>query len=150
MTHEVVVRNNDDLKNRIINLIESNMSAISLIAEQLDVDELLVRTLILEAVAERKLSGNLTTDESRFYRSDVKMPTIKDVEPEEFEMPKPPSLLIPKVVIGSGIGLFIAGQILIRLSLAETTMYNISTMFVFGGLVTIIAGLCTLTRISSK
>ena len=150
MTREVVVHDNAKLKDQIIKLIESNMSAIPLIAEQLEIDEMLVRALILEAVEEGLINGHLSPDETRFYRSDIKMPTASAVSIEEYEIPPPPSILVQKAILGSGIGLFIAGQILIRLVEAETTMYNISTMLVFGGLVTIILGLCSLSKAGSK
>lgn len=150
MTHEVVVHDDARLKDQIIHLIETNMSAIPLIAEQLELDEALVRTLILEAVNEGRITGYLSPDEVRFYRSDVKMPTASEIPVEESELPPPPSFLIPKAILGGGIGLFIAGQIMIRVVEAETTWYNISTMMVFGGLVTIILGLCALSKTSSK
>lgn len=150
MTHEVVVHDNAKLKDDIIQLIESNVSAIPLIAEQLELDESLVRTLILEAVDEGRVAGYMSPDEIRFYRTDIKMPTISETPKEEFELPPAPSLLVPKAILGGGIALFVAGQILVRLAEIETTMYNISTMFVFGGLVTIILGLCSLSKSGSK
>ena len=150
MTHEVVVHDDAELKDLVLNLIENNMSSISLIAEQLEIDEDLVRALVIDAVDDGRLSGHLSPDETRFYRTDIKMPTTSSSPKEEFQMPTAPSLLIPKAILGGGIGLFIAGQILIRFVEAETTMYNISTMLVFGGLVTIILGLCSFSKVGSK
>lgn len=150
MTHEVVVHDNAKLKDQIVKLIENNISAIPLIAEQLEIDEVLVRTLILEAVEEGQINGHLSPDEIRFYRSDIKMPTAQSSSIEEYEIPSAPSMLVQKVILGAGIGLFVAGQILIRLAEVESTMYNISTMLVFGGLVTIILGLCSLSKTGSK
>lgn len=150
MVQDLAAQDSAHLKERVIELIEKNMSAIPIIAEQLDCEDSVVRNMIIEAVEEGKLHGHLSPDELRFYRTDVKMPTSTGEIQEEYQMPSPPSLLIPKVIIGSGIGLFIAGQVLIRLSLVDTVMYNISTMLVFGGLVTIIGGLCSLTQIGSK
>lgn len=150
MTHEVVVHNNAELKEQVLKLIENNVSAIALIAEQLDIDETHVKALILEAVEEDQISGHFNPDETRFYRSDIRMPTTSAAPEEEFQMPPAPSLLIPKAILGGGIVLFIAGEILVRLVEAETTMYNISTMFVFGGLVTIILGLCAFSKVGSK
>ncbi len=150
MVQDLAAQDIAHLKERVIELIEKNMSAIPLIAEHLDSEESVVRDLIIEAVNEGKLNGHLSPDELRFYRSDVKMPTTTGEIEEEYQMPSPPSLLIPKVIIGSGIGMFIAGQVLIRLSVMDTPMYNISTMLVFGGLVAIIAGLCSLTQVGSK
>ena len=144
LTHEVIIQDDSYLKPKIIELIHNNHSSISLIAEYLEADSEQVKNLVLEALKEGKITGRLSEDELRFYRSDVKMPDPSSMIEEE-ESTKP-SLLIPKVILLGGIALFVAGQIVIRVASEGTAMYNMSTALVFGGLFTIVGGLYAFTR----
>lgn len=150
LVQEVSVHDNAVLKESIIDMIERNLSAIQLIAEHLDIDESHVRTLILEAVEEGRLNGYISPDEIRFYRSDIKTTTISKTKGDEVQIPTSPSLLIQKIILGTGIGLFITGQILIRILEIETTMYNMSRSLVMVGLIVFISGLCSFLRTEEK
>ncbi len=144
VTHEVILQDEAHLKEKIIELILNNHSSINLIAEYLEVDPEQVRHLILEAVRERTISGRLTEDELRFYRSDVKMPDPSSLV-EDVDMTVP-SLLFPKMILFGGIVIFFAGQIIIRTAAEGTALYNMSTALVFGGLFTIVGGLYAFSR----
>jgi hypothetical protein len=144
LTHEVAIQDDSHLKSKIIELVHNNHSSISLIAEYLEADPEQVKHLILEALKEGRITGRLSEDELRFYRSDVKMPDPSSMV-EEDESARS-SLLIPKAILFGGIALFVAGQIVIRMASEGTATYNMSTALVFGGLFTIIGGLYAFTR----
>ncbi|MHA2424458.1 MAG: hypothetical protein ACXAEF_06700 [Candidatus Thorarchaeota archaeon] len=131
------------LKDRIVILIQSNHSSINLLAEYLEADVNHVRSLIIQAVDEGLISGWMTEDELRFYRSDVKLP---DPTSESEEVIETTSLLIPKLITIGGIALFIAGQVIFRMTVEGTALYNMSTALIFGGLFTIFGGLYSFSR----
>lgn len=143
MTFDVTLH--DKSKDEIVKLISSNLSAISLIAEQLDISETLVTSIIEELVEEGTIHGWFSSDGLRFYRSDVKMPTALEEQVEE-EIAGNPKHMIPKAIIATGISLFIAGQILIRLFVEGLPMHNTAAGMVMLGLITIFGGLFSLTK----
>jgi len=138
----------EESKNRedITHLISNNFSAINLIAEQLDISEEVVSTIIAELVEEGTINGWFSPDGLRFYRSDVKLPTISEKPVEEQEEVYNYKLMIPKVIVVLGIALFIAGQILVRLFSEGAPLYNTASGMVMLGLIVTFGGLYSFTK----
>ena len=149
MTTEIALQDNSIAKQKIVQLISNNISAIPLIAEHIKISEDLVSALISELVEEGVLKGTISQDGLRFYRSDIKMPTILE---ESIEEPQKDSsmLMIPKAIVITGISLFIAGQIFVRIFEVGTSLRDTAAGLVFLGLIAIFGGLFTFTKFEAK
>ena len=145
MISNTTLHENSKIREDIIHLISNNFSAINLIAEQLDISEEVVSTIIAELVEEGTLNGWFSPDGLRFYRSDVKLPTISE-EPVEEQEDNDFKFMIPKVIVLSGISLFIAGQILVRLFSEGAPLYNTASGMVMLGLIITFGGLYSFTK----
>ncbi|MDF1539332.1 MAG: hypothetical protein P1Q69_10570 [Candidatus Thorarchaeota archaeon] len=146
MTLDTTLQDKSKIKEEISHLISTNFSAIGLIAEHLDISEEAVSTLITELVESGTINGGISPDGLRFYRSDVKMPAISEEPVEEIQEDESIKFLIPKAILGTGIALFIAGQILIRIMAEGVPLYNTAGGMVMVGLITILAGLFSFTK----
>ncbi|MFW9847564.1 MAG: hypothetical protein ACFFF4_00385 [Candidatus Thorarchaeota archaeon] len=149
MTSEVSLQDKTTIKQEIVRLISSNISAIHLVAEHLKVSDEVVSSLILELVEEGKLKGTISEDGLRFFRSDVKMPTISN-EPVEEEQKGNPMFIIPKAIVTMGIAMFIAGQIFTRVFAQGTPLQETSAGLVLLGLIAIFGGLFSFTKFEER
>ncbi len=146
MTSEIALQEKSRIKEEIVHLISNNFSAINLIAEHLDTSEEIVTTIITELVESDTVNGGISPDGLRFYRSDVKMSAVSEEPVEEEQKDDTIKYLIPKAILGTGIALFIIGQILIRIMAEGAPLYNTAGGMVMVGLITIFAGLFLFTK----
>ena len=72
-----------DIAEEIARLIQSKMSSIESISERLDLEKDTVLEHIAELLEGDVIQGRLSSDNSRFFRSDVKQATGSDGSPEE-------------------------------------------------------------------
>jgi hypothetical protein len=137
MTTEVTLEKKVTTKQEIAQLISNNVSAIPLIAEHLHINESEVILKLEELVEEGILKGTISEDGLRFYRSDVKMPTISDETVVEVQEDNS-MFMIPKAIIVTGIIMFFAGQIFTRVFAEGTALRETSAGLVLLGLIAII------------
>jgi hypothetical protein len=145
MTTEITLENKATTKQDIVQLITNNVSAIPLIAEHLQIDDELVISLLEDLVEEKTLKGTICENGLRFYRSDVKMPTHFE-ESEEEEIEDNPMAMVPKLIVATGIIMFITGQIFTRVFTQGTPLQETSAGLVVLGLFAIFGGLFSFTK----
>jgi hypothetical protein len=132
----------------LVDLVERNVSSIDMLSSQTGLSPEETQKMLLELVEEGKLSGRLTSDGSRFYRSDVKTsdaPTIAST-PETVIVKKDtrPGILI----MISGIIMFLAGNLLVNLNVEFSTLWNIGSAVIFLGPLVLIAGMLYVSRLN--
>ncbi|MHA1907223.1 MAG: hypothetical protein ACW98Y_08005 [Candidatus Thorarchaeota archaeon] len=149
MITEITLQEKPETKQEIVHLISNNVSAILLIAEHLHVNEEVVSSLIAELVEEGILKGTFSPDGLRFYRSDVKMPTLSE-EPEEVVEKDNSMFIIPKSIVVIGIIMFVVGQIFARIFAEGTSLREMSGGLVLIGLLAIFGGLFSFTKFEEK
>ena len=78
MTQVPTSQDNTDIDSQLIHFIQCKMSLIEMMSERLDMEKEIVLDHIKELVKDGKIHGRVSSDNSRFFRSDVKMPTKSD------------------------------------------------------------------------
>jgi hypothetical protein len=131
-----------DKREELIDLImNGNVSAIAILVDRLEIPSEEVVVIIKELLDEGRLSGSLTEDEQRFFKSEVKLseaPAIDSgVKPPEFLSfnTKPP-------IIVSIVGfLIIALGLIINANAADIVEQNFAAVLLFVGLFVTMIGL---------
>ncbi len=128
----------DDKKQLLIQLIlENNFSAIETLSYKLGISKEEVVILIKELQLESKLHGTLTSDENRFFKSEVKVSEAPVIEHENEE---PPFL---KYNTRPGLITAFIGFIVIVAGIAVNSFSTIQTVSDMSAILTF-AGLCIL------
>lgn len=137
----------EEQKQLLIQLIvDKNVSAIETFSEKLALPKEEVITLISQLLEEGKLHGNLTSDEKRFFKSEVKMsqaPVVSDKD-------EGPSFL--KYDIRPGLIVTSFGLIVIIIGVAFNSITSIQNagdvlaILTFIGVVVLIIGLLMVAR----
>ncbi|UCE11526.1 MAG: hypothetical protein JSW61_06230 [Candidatus Thorarchaeota archaeon] len=77
----------DEIKQKIVELVvERDLSSIELISDMLEIDEDVTLAAIQELLSEGQLKGNLTDDNTRFFKAEIDL-SDKPVIPRESEEP---------------------------------------------------------------
>ncbi|MHA1909964.1 MAG: hypothetical protein ACW98Y_21910 [Candidatus Thorarchaeota archaeon] len=151
MIQDTTSSNPTQLKDNLRELVDhSNMSSIEMISEALGVDEELTTELLLQLVEDGILSGYLTEDGTRFYRSDVKksdapIASVIDelvIEPHE----RSNAFYVPLL----GLIVFIAGQVIHQIFGQIEAYYGYTSGLVMGGLLLLVFGLIYMASVDSK
>ncbi len=130
----------------LMELVEKNVSSIDMLSSQLGIPPEETQKMLLDLVAEGKLTGKLTADGSRFFRSDVKTsdaPTI--VSAPELEIGRQdarPGFFI----MLSGIILFVIGNLLVNMTAEFRTLWSLGSALLFAGPLVLIAGLFYISK----
>jgi hypothetical protein len=132
----------------LVELVERNVSSIDLLSSQIGIAPEEIRRMLIELVEEGTLSGRLTSDGSRFYRSDVKTsdaPTIASA----------PQLVIERrdtrpgiLIMLSGIIMFIAGNLLVNLNVEFSVLWSIGSAVILIGPLVLVAGMFYVSRLN--
>jgi hypothetical protein len=132
----------------LVDLVERNVSSIDMLSSQIGVSPEETKRILIELVEEGKLSGRLTSDGSRFYRSDAKTsdaPTIASApEPVIERRDTRPGILI----MLSGIVMFIAGSLLVNLNVEFSFLWSIGSAVILLGPLVLIAGMFYVSRLN--
>ena len=132
----------------LVDLVEKNVSSIDMLSSQTGLSPEETKKMLAELVQEGKLSGRLTSDGSRFYRSDAKTsdaPTIVSApEPVIERRDTRPGILI----MLSGIVMFIAGNLLVNLNVEFSILWSIGSAVIFLGPLVLIAGMFYVSRLN--
>ncbi|MHA1936033.1 MAG: hypothetical protein ACW97A_12205 [Candidatus Thorarchaeota archaeon] len=78
MIQEPTFQDDTDIDSQLIHFIQCKMSLIEIMSERLDLEKEIVLDHIQKLLEEGKVHGRVSSDNSRFFRSDVKMPTKSD------------------------------------------------------------------------
>ncbi|MFX0053464.1 MAG: hypothetical protein ACFFAX_02640 [Promethearchaeota archaeon] len=132
----------------LVDLVENNVSSIDMLSSRIGLSPEETQKMLMELVEEGKLSGRLTSDGSRFYRSDAKTsdaPTIASApEPVIERRDTRPGLII----MLSGIIMFIAGNILVNLNVEFSLLWSIGSAIIFLGPLVLVAGMYYVSRLN--
>ncbi|TFG30685.1 hypothetical protein EU527_14145 [Candidatus Thorarchaeota archaeon] len=137
----------EDKKQSLIQLVkEKNVSAIETLSKEIGLSGDQVISLIKELLEEGRLQGTLTSDEKRFFKSDIKIskaPVIerKDEEPSFLDYDIRPGLTIS--LIGF---LILICAIAINTFLTIQNASDISAILIFVGLAILFIGLLLVAR----
>jgi hypothetical protein len=136
------------LKEALIAFVnEAGLSSTLMMCEQLAVPQETVIILLKELLDENKISGYLSEDESRFFKSSEKNPeTPVHIAPRDTPAIVQADRGVLAYVPVIGIITFIAGQVLNQTSLPS----NITEGIVMGGLLITVLGLIYITMIDSQ
>ena len=141
----------DLLKRSLTNIVnETGLSSIEVMSEQLGIHDELTSELLKDLVDQGAISGHLTDDGSRFFRTDVKQSDAPVVIPnQELDVntaDRGYGIYIPI----AGIVIFIVGQILHNTIGQLETYWNMTSGVVMGGLIILILGLVYIALIDTK
>ncbi|MFW9804430.1 MAG: hypothetical protein ACFFFC_17360 [Candidatus Thorarchaeota archaeon] len=132
----------------LVDLVENNVSSIDMLSSRIGLSPEATQKMLMELVEEGKLSGRLTSDGTRFYKSDVKTsdaPTVASApEPVIEERDTKPGIII----MLSGIIMFISGNILVNLNAEFSFLWSIGSAIIFLGPLVLIAGMYYVSRLN--
>ncbi len=83
MTQTSTSQDNRDIDEEITRLIHSKMSSIDFMSEHLSLEKESILERITRLLEDGVIQGRISSDKSRFFRSDVKRPTTSDGTNEE-------------------------------------------------------------------
>ncbi len=130
------------MKDKLIDLImRENVSAIETMANELETTSEEVIEILSKLVESGDLSGLLTEDCTRFYKSTVKLSGAPKIEREE----KPPSFMTfntkPAIAIASVGFLLIAAGVIVNAFAADIIEQNFAAVLILFGLIIAMSGL---------
>ena len=132
----------------LVDLVERNVSSIDTLSSQIGVSLDETKRILIELVEDGKISGRLTPDGSRFYKSDAKTsdaPTIASApEPVIERRDTRPGILI----MLSGIIMFISGNLLMNLNIEFSLLWSIGSAVILLGPLVLIAGMFYISRLN--
>ncbi len=125
MTSEAIIQNSENTEQQILGLINSNISALSIMSEYLEIEQEIVHDTLQQMIEKGKVKGKITEDGERFYKTDTRMPkeAIADDIEEKDEKFSLRSFAFRVTLIGALIA-FIAGQVFVRLDIEGSPLYN--------------------------
>jgi hypothetical protein len=136
------VQDMSDKKEQLIDLVmNGNVSGIQILVDRLEIESEEVIKLIHELLEEGRLSGSLTEDGRRFFKSEVKLseaPTIarEDSPPDFLSFNSKPA--IATAIIGF---LIMAVGLIINSMATDFVEQNFATMIIFVGLIVAMTGM---------
>lgn len=122
---------------------EQNMSSVTMISEELGIDEDTARVYLQDLVEKGELSGYITEDGSRFFKRDVHMTSAPIVASHEEWIPETHDTKLGKVIFVVGIALVIAGQAVPRLLVNDFSI-GMGAALAMLGFVALLGGLASI------
>jgi hypothetical protein len=143
----MTMMNNRTIEEELVNLINyEGYSSVLFMSERLDVDEDTIIDLLQKLLDAGELQGYISTDNERFYKSEVKVssaPTLPYQEPNvKVEKPnQKPGIFA--IVLGF---IIIAIGLILPLFILEVAESGGNAVFVMGGFAALLSGLCYVSR----
>jgi hypothetical protein len=126
----------------IVQLVtDYKMSSISMISEQLGIDENTTREYLQELVNEGELKGFLTEDGCRFFKSDAQITSAPIVGLHQELIQETYDTRLGKLIFLSGIVLIVLGQTFIRIFGNNPITLGLGEVLVIFGYAALIGGL---------
>jgi hypothetical protein len=139
--------NNTTIEEELVNLINyEGYSSVLFISERLDVDQDTVIELLQKLVNAGELQGFMSSDNTRFYKSEVKIstaPALPNHEP--IVTVEKPSVKIGLYVIILGI-IIISTGFLLPMFIMEMAESSSNAVLIMSGFATLLGGLCYVSR----
>ncbi|MFX1368523.1 MAG: hypothetical protein ACFFAY_08005 [Promethearchaeota archaeon] len=145
----MIERSATDSYSKIVHLVESNVSSVDMISETLQLSPEEIREILAKLAQEGRIKGHLTTDGSRFFKSELRTsdaPRMKTME--DLEIPKTntkPGVL----VIVLGFAAYAIGNLLVRLGGEQTFLWGLGGAITLTGPIIILVGMFILSRLAS-
>ncbi len=124
-------------------IIEKNVSSLAILSQQLGVDVVTIREMILTMVAEGTLQGRMSEDGSRFFRNDIRRPSpavpskgVEDVLPAFMRYNVRPGCIIAVF----GLAIIIIALIIFHFSGQDISLENIAFGILLVGLIVMLCG----------
>ena len=134
---------------RIIDLVESNISSVDMISETLQLNPEEIRSILERLSEDGRIKGHLTSDGSRFFKSDTKVSDAPRIElMEDLEVPKTntkPGLF----VIILGFASYFIGNMLVRIGEEQTFLWGLGGAITLAGPIVILVGMFIVSRLAS-
>lgn len=123
---------------------EQNMSSVSMISEQLGIDEDTARDYLQDLVEQGELEGYITEDGSRFFKSEVHMTSAPIVALNEDWTPETHETKYGKIIFVFGLALIIAGQVVPRILVNDSLSLGIGAALAMIGFIALLGGLASI------
>lgn len=136
-----------DKKSQLVELVNAeNVSAIRVMADELEISLEDVKALIDECIAEGQLQGSITEDGQRFFKTDIKL-SEAPVIPSEVQTPEFLKFDVRPGIITSVIGLIvIAVGVILNYYAMDLIQQDFGIIFVLVGIVLLFSGMLCLSR----
>ncbi|MFW9847393.1 MAG: hypothetical protein ACFFD6_11635 [Candidatus Thorarchaeota archaeon] len=132
----------------LVDLVEQNWSSVDMMSERLGLTPEDTQRMLLDLVEEGRISGRLTPDGERFFRTDAKVsdaPVISSTqELNVHQSDARPGILI----MLAGIALYIIGNILVNVNPEFEFLWNLGSSLVFLGPLVLIGGLFYISKVN--
>jgi hypothetical protein len=152
MITETAASQKVEVDDPIVDAIERyKMSSISMIASHLEMEDEAVLNRIKELVSDGTLAGKISEDETRFFKSDVKVseaPIIRSND-ESVEIVHPDTS-VGKYMMLTGIASIVSGLILRSLTGITLALTNMGTSLTLVGFIVLAAGWLYISRKESS
>ena len=139
--------NDNTLEEKLENLVNyEGYSSILFISERLDVNQETVLELLQKLIDAGKIQGTLSSDNTRFFKSEVKISSAPALPHQE------PVVTVVKPNVKLGLYAIVAGIVIISVGLLlpqfvfELAESGINAAVVMSGFATLLAGLCYISR----
>jgi hypothetical protein len=134
---------------KIIDLVESNVSSVDMISETLQLQPEEIRDILVRLSEEGRIKGHLTTDGSRFFKSNTKISDAPRIDSmDDLEVPKTntkPGLF----VIILGFAAYIIGNFLVRLGGEQSFLWGLGGAITLTGPIIILVGMFIVSQLAS-
>ena len=123
---------------------EQNMSSVTMISEQLGIDEDTTRAYLHQLVETGELKGYITEDGSRFFKSEVHLTSAPVIASHEDWIPESHDTKSGKIIFVLGLALIMAGQAVPRLLINDPFSIGVGAALAMIGFVTLLGGLASI------
>ena len=136
------------IENGLVNLVNyEGYSSIEFLSDKLCIGEENVREMIKKLVAEGELQGSISSDGSRFYKSNVKVSTAPKIAKSESDITiETPSQKLGVYIIFLGIAIIATGILLPQFLSIDLMGGGVDFFIIISGFVALLSGLCYVSK----
>ncbi len=142
----------DERKDKLVKLvIERDISSISIMSYELGIEEEDVQNLLSQLTEEGRMSGYLTEDGKRYFRSDIKITPTKSVHIESAEKPDflRYNTTIGKIIAMIGFIMLVLAIVMLNLVIGDLNAENFAAALILVGLIVMLSGCYWIGRLQT-
>ncbi|MFX0108169.1 MAG: hypothetical protein ACFE7R_07790 [Candidatus Hodarchaeota archaeon] len=141
---------NTDISAEVLNLVERNVSSVEMMSSHLGVEQEETRRIIVELIEQGAISGRLSPNGERFYKSDARISEAPAIAPATEMIYERASSLQGISILISGFIMYLLGHFVVGGSIEGTLWYAFGASLVICGPLTVVAGLVMLSRLKTE
>jgi hypothetical protein len=132
----------------LMSLVEKNVSSIDILSSQLGLSVEETQQLLLGLVDKGRISGQLTPDGCRFFRSDAKTSDATAIEPAPESVHMKQDARPGFIIMICGIALYIVGNLMVNYATEFEIFWSFGSALLFAGPLVLIAGLIYVSKMN--